>query len=199
MLNCAGLKPHIVDIKSDEFLLKSNILQLVETSLEKNSDTSDLEIVGFTSVFLNISKGKGQAIYVKEKIASFERNISDNGIQISLFKSSDLILITVYRSQHGNFGTLLELMTNCFTDSDAILITGDFNVCNKKKTNNVIKTTLLNSGFKLLIEESTQIMGGCIDHAYWKDVKNIWEEPELERYSPYYSDHDSLCISLKRK
>ena len=83
--------------------------------------------------------------------------------------------------------------------NDAVLIVGDFNICNNKKKNNAIRTTLLDKRFKLLVEESTQIMGGFIDHAYWKGDEELWETPCLERYSPYYSDHDALCISLKRK
>ena len=199
MLNCAGLKAHITDIRRDDFLLNATVLQLVETSLDNNADTSDLEINGYLPHFLNIARGKGQAIYMKENSAIFERQFVENGIQISKLFSSSLILITVYRSQHGNLGTLLEILSASFSDKETVLITGDFNLCNRKKSNNVIKTTLVKKGFKLLIEESTQIMGGSIDHAYWKDEEELWEMPVIERYSPYYSDHDALCISLKKK
>ena len=199
MLNCAGLKSHIQDIRNDDFLLKANVLQLVETSLENSSKTCNLEIDGYNSYFLNVSKGKGQAIYINEETAKLECNLVENGIQLSKFTISSLILITVYRSQHGNLGTLLDMLTSCFSDKDVVLITGDFNLCNKKKSNNAIKATLLTNGFKLLIEESTQIMGGCIDHAYWKDEDSLWDLPVLDRHSPYYSDHDALCISLKKK
>ena len=26
-----------------------------------------------------------------------------------------------------------------------------------------------------------------------------WDAPTIERYSPYYSDHDALLVTLKRK
>ena len=129
----------------------------------------------------------------------FDENFQDNGIQICKFDSDSLILISVYRSQYGNIGTLLESLLSLIRDECGILIMGDFNVCNMKKPNNAIKASLIEQGFKLLIEESTQIMGGHIDHAYWRDNKNIYEEPEIERHSVYYSDHDALCVSLKRK
>ena len=48
-------------------------------------------------------------------------------------------------------------------------------------------------------KEPTQTMGGFIDHAYWKDNQNCWESPKFERYSPYFSDHDALCITLMAK
>ena len=199
MLNCAGLRSHIVDIKNDKVLLKAHVLQFVETSLEKNSASNDLEIEGYSSHFLNISRGKGQAIYTREDSICFARNVIDNGIQVSKFISSGLLLIAVYRSQNGNIGTLLEILMDMISRNDAVLIVGDFNICNNKKKNNAIRTTLLDKRFKLLVEESTQIMGGFIDHAYWKGDEELWETPCLERYSPYYSDHDALCISLKRK
>ena len=43
-----------------------------------------------------------------------------------------------------------------------------------------------------------EIGGGHIDHAYWRDKTGVWKEPKLERYSPYYSDHDALCITLEQ-
>ena len=39
-------------------------------------------------------------------------------------------------------------------------------------------------------------MGGHIDHVYWRNVGNMWTDPEIERYSPYYTDHDASCITL---
>ena len=43
------------------------------------------------------------------------------------------------------------------------------------------------------------MMGGHIDHVYWHDPRRKWCEPELERNSVYYSDHDSVLISLSKK
>ena len=41
-----------------------------------------------------------------------------------------------------------------------------------------------------------QLIGGHIDHAYWKDENEVWQVPRLERYSPYYSKHDGLFLTL---
>ena len=53
-------------------------------------------------------------------------------------------------------------------------------------------------GFKQLIKEATQIEGRIIDHVYWRDTLNSWHEPDVERYSPYYSDHDGLLVTLRK-
>ena len=53
--------------------------------------------------------------------------------------------------------------------------------------------------FKQLVKEATHIQGGHIDHAYWKDTIGMWQDPAIERYSPYYSDHDGICITLTKQ
>ena len=49
-----------------------------------------------------------------------------------------------------------------------------------------------------MVTEATHIEGGWIDHAYWLDSARKWKTPALERYSPYYSDHDVLLITLEK-
>ena len=96
--------------------------------------------------------------------------------------------------------------------SKATLITGDFNVCVLQNPSNIITTSLKRLGFKQLVEEATHILGsisfstyhkfpylflgGHIDHAYWRDPINLMKDPTLELYSPYYSDHDAILITL---
>ena len=198
-LNCAGLRPHFQDIKADKFLLNATILQFVETSIPRDAPTDNLEIDGYNSTFLNLGRGRGASTYVRNETVKFSKNFIDTGVQISKFVSEELCLLIVYRSQNGNIGNLLENLISLISDNKAVLITGDFNLCNNKRKDNAIKTTLNSEGFKLLIFEPTQILGGFIDHAYWRDMNDKWDEPTVERYSPYYSDHDALCITIKQK
>ena len=53
--------------------------------------------------------------------------------------------------------------------------------------------------FTQLVQEATHIQGRLIDHVYWIDPLDKWQPPDLERYSPYYSDHDALLVTLKLK
>ena len=76
------------------------------------------------------------------------------------------------------------------------LITGDFNLCFAKNQNNSITKELTDMGFEQMVMTATHIRGGHIDHAYWRDRNGVWSKPNLEMYSPYYSDHDALLISL---
>ena len=79
------------------------------------------------------------------------------------------------------------------------LITGDFNICFKSNGRNRMSKGLIEEqGMRQLMTEPTHILGGHIDHVYWKDEHQKWKNPFVERYTPYYSDHDGLCISIKK-
>ena len=58
---------------------------------------------------------------------------------------------------------------------------------------------LLDHGFEQLVKEATHIRGGHINHAYFRDTARFFETPIIERYSPYYSYHDAVCLVLKRR
>ena len=78
------------------------------------------------------------------------------------------------------------------------LITGDFNICYLSNGNNRMSQGLAKSNFSQLVSEATHIQGGHIDHAYWKDINRVWNEPVVEHYTPYYSDHDGICTTLTK-
>ena len=201
MLNCAGLRSHIQDIKSDNFLLQADIIHLVETSLELVTQTNDLLIDGYKAYFHSVSRGKGIASYVRNnmKIQFQENDAEDTGIQIVKFNSEEIESIVVYRSSFGNVGNLTEKLSSLSNTKRCQIITGDFNICMKKKPNNLVTSMLVSNNFKLITDEATHIGGGYIDQAYIRDEENLFHTTKLERYSPYYSDHDALCITLKRK
>ena len=76
------------------------------------------------------------------------------------------------------------------------MIAGDFNICGTQEKRNVVSLYLERQGFSQVIEEATHIQGRVIDHVYVNRKDIIIE---LQRYSPYYSDHDALLISLNIK
>ena len=91
------------------------------------------------------------------------------------------------------------VLEELINDDKSTLITGDFNVCFRQNANNVISRNLIQQGFTQLVEKATHVMGGLIDHAYWKDNSDSWQIPQTETFSPYYSDHDAILVTLKRK
>ena len=72
-------------------------------------------------------------------------------------------------------------------------------LCTVNDENNAITKMLEGLGFKQVMKEATHIEGRHIDHCYWNDKSKKWEVPEIERYSPYHSDHDAILVTLKKR
>ena len=115
--------------------------------------------------------------------------------QIIKFSHKALDIINVYRSQSGNSVELLENIKKQIDKGRVTIITGDFNICFMENFSNRMVQGLLSLGFEQLVHEPTHIQGRHIDHIYFHDPTNRLN-PILERYSPYYSDHDAICITI---
>ena len=50
-----------------------------------------------------------------------------------------------------------------------------------------------------MIERPTHIQGGHIDHVYWLDRHNEMNHPNVEFYSPYWTDHDALLVTITKR
>ena len=134
----------------------------------------------------------------KKGSAKHELDITENNMQIIKFTSPSIDIINIYRSANCHSVELLNNILKVTPDKKPVLITGDFNICYLVNRTNRLIQGLERNDFQQLVKEATHIRGRQIDHAYWKDPNNTWSEPVLERYSPYYSDHDAICLTIKR-
>ena len=196
-LNCAGLAPHFIDIMSDEHMMKADVIHLIETSLVEGND-EQFQIPGYISHFITVGKGKGLATYFKQQVIQHDQDIKEQNMQLTKFSCLHLDLINVYRSQNGNSVELLNHIVKMTNEDKPTLITGDFNICYMTHKNNRMSKGLEKNLFTQQVQEATHIQGGHIDHAYWKDKTGVWSNLVIERYSPYYSDHDAICITLTK-
>ena len=195
--NCAGLIPHLEDIKTDHKLMKADILHLDETHLEIDT-VYNIDIDGFRSHCVNIGNGKGIVSFLKTCIKAKITCVKEARIQIVKVSLNDLDSINLYRSNNFSISEAWDNL-NMMIDLDrTTLITGDFNVCLRKSKTNTISSALSNCGFSQIQHESTQIMGGQIDHVYWRDPTGNWDIPILERHSPYYTDHEAFLLTLTK-
>ena len=197
-LNCAGLKAHFQDIQSDDRLLRADILHLIESSLTKNDTENDLILEGFDTEFITSGVGKGIATNYKPSKVTPSQIVNVEKFQITKFKHKDLDIISIYRSQSGNSVEVLETVKNLLTTGIPTLISGDFNICFIENKSNRLIEGLLSIGFKQLVHEPTHIKGRHIDHVYFQDLTDSMRLT-LERYSPYYSDHDGICMTFQRE
>ena len=108
----------------------------------------------------------------------------------------DLDSINLYRSSNCSLDDTWDFLQAMIDPERITVITGDFNVCLRKSKTNRISSALNDCGFSQIQHESTQIMGGQIDHVYWRPGNQRWKAPMIERHSPYYSDHDASLVTL---
>ena len=198
-LNCAGFFPHLKDLTSDMRIMKGDIVHVQETSITEENTTDHLEFAEHSINFISVGLGKGIATLIKDEIEHSKDEIAEAKLQIMKINLRELDSINVYRSAgyclKHTFARIEEMIDPC----KATLITGDFNVCLKKTPQNDVTRQLENFGFSQLVERATHVEGGLIDHMYWRDINGDWTPPQLETYSPYYSDHDGLLITLVKR
>ena len=197
-LNCAGLKAHTMDILADDTLKEADIIHLIETSLDTMEEVQ-FTIPGYSQHYINVGNGKGIASFFKDNVFKHEQDYVENSMQITKLSSKSLDVINVYRSSNGHSVELLNHLRDLLTMGKTVLITGDFNICYQTIGNNRLSKGLETNGFIQLVKEATHIRGGHIDHVYWRDVNGGWKAPHLQRYSPYYSDHDGSCVTLMKR
>ena len=194
-LNCAGLKAHFQDIKNDNKLLKADIINLIETSITEEDDENEFLLDGYQQTFVKIGTGKGIATYYTPDKFKQDGEVRTDKFQILKFKHEVLDIISVYRSQSGNSTELLDNLKKQLEPGRATIITGDFNICYMENFSNRMVQGLLSLGFDQLVHEATHIHGRHIDHLYFLDPSKRLM-PIIDRYSPYYSDHDGICITI---
>ena len=142
----------------------------------------------------SIGKGKGIAIYYKREIFEHELDIKEDKMQLSKFRSQNLDIIALYRSQRGDYNNLnqnLEIMT---TEGRSTLIIGDINFCYLDHPCNTTRKYLENQNYSQLIHEPTHIEGHILDQAYLKG--NV--EAIAATHSKYYTDHKGLAILIRK-
>lgn len=196
-VNCFGLFAHLRDIRKDWKLQKGDVLHLLETSLPADADTEDITIHGYKGRFINVGNGKGIGTFSREDIASDHiEDVVKPSLQITKVSVKGLDSIAVYRSSNHSIPDSIQALESLIDVGRPTLITGDFNICAKKNPDNGVTAALRKMGFMSMIERPTHIQGGHIDHIYWLDSVNKHNLPSVEFFSPYWSDHDAMLVTI---
>ena len=184
------------DLRVDPTLKKADLIHICESWVTENEeDEGQLQLQGYRSFFVSVGAGKGLVTYSK---AGFEhvRDVKTPNYQITMFSSDHLDSIHVYRSADGSQREIKDHLQELVDTNKSVVISGDFNICLDKEPNNLISGYLQQQGFQQMVEEATHDDGGRIDHLYLKKSPEMQADAELLQYSPYYSDHDALCLTL---
>ena len=197
-LNCMKLKSNIKRIRQDPTLLKADVINLSETWLEEQLDENEmLQIEGYNQYFTSKGEGKGIASYYKKEIFCVQEEIAHPTAQITKLSSRSVDVIHVYRSSNHKVEELGIEILNMVDKSNNTLIMGDFNICYKKNPENKISKIMKDNKFKQMATDATHNQGGHLDHVYYRPGDATHQvQLDIERYSPYYSDHDAHCLTV---
>ena len=188
-LNCRSIKNKFENIKKDISLLKSDLIILTETWLEEYQNLDDYKLPDYDENFIIGGRGKGIATYSKNKFFH-KHNVKENGFSISMFQNEQIDVIGVYRSQDG------EKLDDIIDDKKTTIVGGDMNICILSSPHNYLTKGMQDRGFRQLVNKATHIDGGLIDHVYVRKVKDCQYSWNIEDFPKYYSDHDSIGLTL---
>ena len=165
-LNVKSLRCHIEDVKSDPALLQSDILCLQEIWLNPGEeDGGQYQLDGFRGHFTCVGPGKGVAVYVNDKIASYSyTDTNEPLLQLGRVSLPDLDIITIYRSQDEPPFRAAHFLKESINPEKTTLVVGDFNVCPRRKPDNDLTAFLTGQKFRQLVTLPTRIDGGCLKH-----------------------------------
>ena len=106
--NCAGLLPHIADIRMDKKLLNADLIQMQETSLLMDDQSlASCQIPGYHAHFSSVGNGKGVATYTRKSMGF--RSTKESNFQISTLRG-DVDFINVYRSNGASISSVMDAL-----------------------------------------------------------------------------------------
>ena len=191
-LNVMNLRNNHRYLVQDPTLRFADIVCVSETWLSDGADGFTME--GYEVAYNSVGPGKGVAAFFRAEIFNQRTDCRLEGAQMSMFESPEVDVIIVYRSQGQNLEEIADKVDVWRDPAKVTVVCGDMNVCLKKEARNKLTVELESMGITQLNEEATHVAGGHIDHMYV--TKEAAGKTSLERYTPFYSDHDALCLTL---
>ena len=191
-LNTLSLRKHIIDIKGDYGLVKSNVICLQETWLGLDEETNDLyQLPDLNAHFVSQGRGKGIVTFFSDMFVPV-KDINDPLFQMSKIVSSKISIINVYRSEKAG-SKFLEELESLISFDRTLIICGDFNYCYRDQQNHPVKELLKDLNFNQVVQEATHREGRILDHVYifFKEPLNS-TTVECRVTGCYYSDHDKV-------
>ena len=192
-LNVQSIKNKFSWIECDKSLGSASLVFLCETWL--NESDTNLSLPGFTTSLNNVGRGHGSATFYKN--FTLELDIHENRINITKLTRPTLDIIGVYRSSDGDLTVLINMLESVINFKKNTMVGGDFNLDIFRNKDNSLTTYLVSKGFSQIVNKSTHIQGGLIDHCYVKSVDG--STYEIEVLPKVYTDHDAICVSYFQK
>ena len=191
-LNVMNLRHNHKYLVEDPTLKFADIVCLSETWLSNGEE--GFSMGGYEVAYNSVGEGKGVAAFYKAEIFHHRAECRLGRAQMIMFESPAADVIVIYCSKGQSLEEVADKVDEWRDPAKMTVVCGDINVCLKKEERNKLTVELESMGFAQLNEEATHVAGGHIDHMYV--TKEAAGKTSLERYTPFYSDHDALCLTL---
>lgn len=190
-MNISSLNSHLHDLKAH------NLSGVDVIWINPIANKSDYHLEQYNLHLNSCGQGKGVAVYFKDAF-KHEVDICEDNYQITKMSSLELDIICVYRSCHTstyeNHNFKNEIIDIIALQKKTI-ICGDFNIDLMKENQNLISQSLFSLNFKQLIQNSTHLKGGILDHVYTsKEISP--GKVKIEQLNLYFGDHDKLKVLI---
>ena len=205
MVNIRSLKNKIAYLtEKDIYAPKADHICVVETWLDPK-EKIDFNVPGRTFGHASYGGKKGCGIFSlsKQKLSQDKHFVVREKYQLmSLVDETNpqlhYQLIVVYASQGCPWKELANTLGLLVKSKMTVIITGDFNFDKRLDGGNEMTTLLSSLDFQQVVTWPTRDSGRTIDHCYIKGkIRGQPPRVQLTRYSPFYSDHDALCIQFE--
>ena len=126
------MRDKINDVRNDLLLPFADITIFSETWLDPEIDKEDpsLHLEKTSLHFNNRGRGKGLAVYIREKKFNVVKDVNMENLQMTLLQNQYCYVLGLYHSQQDT--TLSLELRQIIPSYGTCLIIGDFNICSKK-------------------------------------------------------------------
>ena len=196
MVNVNSLQNKITDLTKDLYAQMSDHICVVETWISP-SVNYNLDITGRAFQHASYGRGKGCGIFslASRQLNSIKKVSKEQYQMMSIVDetvpSYPYQLILVYASNCCTFPEMVIDLKGLLQQNTTTIVIGDFNFDKKEK--NALTKYLGEKGFSQIIDWPTHQAGRTIDHCYVSKNTRV----HVTRHSPYFSDHDALCIQFE--
>ena len=193
-LNVMNLRNNWKYASQDPTLLLADLLCFSETWVEVDAEESDFKIEGHKASFNSAGNGKGIVGFYRPEVFTHNADCKLGAAQLSLFESKTVDVIHIYRSQQQRLDEIVDQVREWRREDKVVVVCGDLNICLKREPKNAFSLGMEGLGLSKFGKEATHVLGGQIDHIY-VSTEGV-ESTSLERLSPFFSDHDALCLTV---
>ena len=195
-LNIRRLLPHLIDVRTDPILRKSDVVCLGETWL-KPHDAADIE--GFSAVEIKSEEdGKGLSVYIENQHISVDcQKFEREKFSAIIVKTILLDILFVYLSKGFDWKELKQVLEFFIQSKKDLAVIGDTNI-NLLAEDHDFTKFMTSKRFEQMIQEPTHERGGLLDHIYINESLSR-KNPICSQKSVYYSDHDLICFHVAKE